>query len=357
MIGLLLSFFVSFIATLSIIHSKHLHAEFTSDWKTSGPQKFHEKIVPRIGGISIAIGVFAAIIINLMAPTGSLLGIYLLISAIPVFFIGLTEDITKQISVKKRLMMTIIGSGLAIHLLNLQLNRLDIPVLDLFIYLPFISAPFIIIAICGLANAYNIIDGFNGLSSMVGVLTLLALAYVGFRFSEYEIVYLSLSMAAAILGFFVWNYPRGLIFLGDGGAYLIGFWIAVLSIMLCQRHENISPWFALQINAYPIIETLFTIYRRKMNKNKSASQADGIHFHSLVYRRILKNSNTNDLNNLISINSRTAPYLWCLCLIAITPAILFYSSTKLLVICFAAYTTFYIWLYVRIIRFKTPHWF
>jgi UDP-N-acetylmuramyl pentapeptide phosphotransferase/UDP-N-acetylglucosamine-1-phosphate transferase len=128
-----------------------------------------------------------------------------------------------------------------------------------------------------LANAYNIVDGFNGISSMVGIIALLALAFVSFSLGDQVIVNLSLLMLGSILGFFFSNYPKGKIFLGDGGAYLIGSWVGVLSIWICDRHQEVSPWFALLINAYPIAETIFTIYRRTVQKNKNAFQPDGIH--------------------------------------------------------------------------------
>ena len=122
---------------------------------------------------------------------------------------------------------------------------------------------------------------------MVGIITLLALGYVAYCLGDKVIIFLSLAMASAILGFFIWNYPQGLIFLGDSGAYLIGFWISSLSILICHKHPEVSPWFALLINGYPITETLFTIYRRKIHQGKSPGSPDGIHFHTLIYRRIL----------------------------------------------------------------------
>ncbi len=85
----------------------------------------------------------------------------------------------------------------------------------------------------------------------------------------------------------MYNYPRGLVFLGDGGAYLIGFWVASLSVLLVYRHQEISPSFALLINIYPIIETLFSIYRRRIHQGKCPGQADRLHFHTLIYRRLL----------------------------------------------------------------------
>ena len=295
MSGLLAAFFSSFIATLLIIRFKHLHSHLSADSDLSGPQKFHTKIVPRIGGLSIAAGLFVAILLRLKNIPDSYAELTLLICAVPTFAIGLTEDLTKKISVRKRLFFTLISAALFVYFLNAHIIRLDIPGVDFLLSIPFVGAIFTIFAMTGLANAYNIIDGFNGLASMVGIITLLAIAYAGFLFSDTLIIYLSLVMAASILGFFIWNYPRGLIFLGDGGAYLLGFWIAALSILLTYRHQEISPWFALLINGYPIFETLFTIYRRKIHQGKNPGQPDGIHFHTLIYRRILMN-NHRDTN-------------------------------------------------------------
>jgi UDP-N-acetylmuramyl pentapeptide phosphotransferase/UDP-N-acetylglucosamine-1-phosphate transferase len=226
--------------------------------------------------------------------------------------------------------------------------------LDSAFAIPFFGVAFTIFAMTGLVNAYNIIDGFHGLSSMVAIITLLAITFVAYLFADSIVIYLSLVMIGAITGFFIWNYPRGLIFLGDGGAYLIGFWIAALSVLIVYRHQEISPWFAFLINGYPIIETLFTIYRRKIHQGKSPGQPDGIHFHTLVYRRILLNT-YKDIN-WFSANSRTAPYLWVLSGLSVTPAILWWQSTPILMATSLLYACLYLWLYASIVKFRTPKW-
>jgi len=354
MSGLLAAFFSSFITTLLIIRFEHLHKRFSADFDLSGPQKFHTSIVPRIGGISIAIGLFSALLIKLLKSPYPTIEITFLICSIPTFAIGLTEDLTKKISVRLRLFFTAISSILIIHFLQAQILGLDIAYIDSLFHISAISIAFTIFAITGLANAYNIIDGFNGLASMVGIMTLLALAYVAFLLSDPTIIYLSLIMAGAILGFFIWNYPRGLIFLGDGGAYLIGFWIAALSVLLASRHHEVSPWFALLINGYPIVETLFTIYRRRIHQGKSPGQPDGIHFHTLIYRRILKAHDHHE--DLFSANARTAPYLWVLSAMSITPAVLWWQSTPILMGACTLFLITYVWLYKSIVQFKTPQW-
>jgi UDP-GlcNAc:undecaprenyl-phosphate/decaprenyl-phosphate GlcNAc-1-phosphate transferase len=129
MISLLSAFFASFITTLLIIRFKNLHETLSSDHDLSGPQKFHTGSVPRIGGISIAVGVLAAILVNLQANPATVFKVTILLCAIPTFAIGLTEDLTKVVSVRTRLLFTALAAGLAAYYLGAKIPRLDIPVL------------------------------------------------------------------------------------------------------------------------------------------------------------------------------------------------------------------------------------
>jgi UDP-GlcNAc:undecaprenyl-phosphate/decaprenyl-phosphate GlcNAc-1-phosphate transferase len=356
MLGLIIGFLSSFITTLVIIRYKKLHQKFTADHDLTGPQKFHLIAVPRIGGIGIAVGIFFSILIHAETSENRSLELILLLTCTPVFAIGLTEDITKAVSVKMRLLITALGAALAIYLTHGQITNLDIPIVDLLLSIPGFAFLFTVFAITGLSNAYNIIDGFNGLSSMVGIISLLGLGYVSYKVGDASLLHLNLAMMVAILGFFLWNYPRGLIFLGDGGAYLIGYWVALMSVLVVQRHPEISPWFAVLINAYPILETLFTIYRRKIHQRKSPGLPDGIHFHTLIYRRILKPKISSQKESSFSANARTSPYLWFLSFLAIAPAVLFWHSTPILILSIAIFTISYVWLYKSIVTFRTPRW-
>jgi UDP-N-acetylmuramyl pentapeptide phosphotransferase/UDP-N-acetylglucosamine-1-phosphate transferase len=138
---------------------------------------------------------------------------------VPPFFIGLLEDVTKMVSVRLRLAFTGLGALMASFLVGAQVTHLDLPGIDLLLFYTPVATIFAVFAISGVANSYNIIDGFNGLSSMVGIISLLALGYVGLKVNDSFISISSFLIIAAILGFFIWNYPRGLIFLGDGGAW------------------------------------------------------------------------------------------------------------------------------------------
>ncbi len=188
------------------------------------------------------------------------------------------------------------------------------------------------------------------------MISLLAIGYVGLQVNDSLITYLSFSMVAAILGFFVLNYPKGFIFLGDSGAYLIGFWTATVSILIVSRNSEISPWFALLINAYPIWETLFTIYRRKFHQGKSPGHPDSLHFHSLIFRRILNKKPIKNEFDWFCANAQTSPYLWVLAVFTIVPAVKFWESTPILMGAFVLFASFYVWLYGKIVYFKTPKW-
>ena len=214
-----------------------------------------------------------------------------------------------------------------------------------------------VFVVAGVANSLNIIDGFNGLASMCAVLMLCSIGYVGFQVGDGLIVALAVAGVGAVLGFFIWNFPAGLIFLGDGGAYFLGFYVAELAIMLLHRNPDVSPMFPLLVCIYPVFETLFSIYRRVMLRGQPAGMPDGIHLHSLIYRRVMRWAiGKQSKRSAVRRNSMTSPYLWMLCMTSVLPAMLFWDSTLLLAGFILLFGLTYTALYWRIVRFKSPRW-
>jgi UDP-N-acetylmuramyl pentapeptide phosphotransferase/UDP-N-acetylglucosamine-1-phosphate transferase len=132
-----------------------------------------------------------------------------------------------------------------------------------------------------------------------------------------------------------------------------------LSILVVNRNAAISPWFALMVNAYPITETLFTIWRRSIHQGKNPGLPDAAHFHSLIYRRVVRWStpNSEELHKHSIQNAKTSPYLWLLSSLGVIPAIIFWNSTELLMISGLIYVIFYIWAYRQIVSFKSKNIF
>jgi UDP-N-acetylmuramyl pentapeptide phosphotransferase/UDP-N-acetylglucosamine-1-phosphate transferase len=359
MSALAVSFLVSFLFTLWVLRYGHWHASFTADSDLSGIQKFHTVAVPRIGGLGIFLGILMALCVRYFenAEVG-LFGLLLITASLPAFISGLTEDITKKVGVKVRLLATMVSAGLAGYFLNAWLGSVQVLGIDnLMLTYPILAVAITCFAVGGVANAFNIIDGYNGLSSMVAVIILSGITYVAFQVGDFPIMIAALAMIGALLGFLVFNYPRGLIFLGDGGAYFVGFWIAELSVLLTSRHPEVSKWFPLLLCLYPIFETVFTIYRRMVLQRKHPGMPDASHLHQLIYMRIVRPSlGGNDSFLKVQCNAMTSPYLWVLTALAAMPAILFWRD-HIALKCFALlFVVTYIWFYWRIVRFKVPSW-
>ncbi|AMR79526.1 MraY family glycosyltransferase [Cupriavidus nantongensis] len=359
MLSLSVGFFVSFIVTLLIVRYAHIHAHLSADHDFKGAQKFHTRAVPRIGGTGIAMALLVGGLVLSFRPNSPTRDYWLLIiAAAPAFVAGLVEDLTKKVSPSQRLIATMLAALLAVWLLDIRVVRIAIGPVDAVLanYIA-ISIAVTCVAVAGMANAVNIIDGFNGLAAMVTTMMLLSVAYVAFQVNDGFVLTVSFVMIGAILGFFLWNFPGGMVFLGDGGAYLIGFIVAELAIVIVMRHPQVSPWYPVLMVIYPIFETLFSIYRKRFLRGISPGIPDGVHLHMLIYRRLMRWAvgSKNDRHRLRR-NSFTSPYLWLLSLLAVGPATLFWDNTPLLVVFCLAFVVTYVWLYWSIVRFRSPRW-
>lgn len=351
------SFFASFICAVLLVRFKHIHGRFSMDGDIKSVQKFHTTPVPRIGGVPVMMGFI--VVVAIASIKWHNLNIWLLlVAALPAFLMGLLEDMTKKVGPMPRLLATFVAAGLGFLLLNAGLVRLSVPGLD---YLVgsywWVSLLLTIIAVGGIAHALNIIDGYNGLASMVAIFIFLALAYISYKVNDPLLCGLSLGLVAAVFGFFTLNYPKGLIFFGDGGAYLVGFLIAEISVLLVARHTQISPWFPFLLVIYPVMETCFSIYRKRVIRKMSPGLPDGLHLHMLVYKRLVRwMVGSIDAKDIVGRNSLTSPYLWVLSGVSILPACLFWDSTPVLIFFSVLFMVCYIVLYMMLVRFKIPQW-
>jgi UDP-N-acetylmuramyl pentapeptide phosphotransferase/UDP-N-acetylglucosamine-1-phosphate transferase len=355
------SFFIAFIAatlfTLLVIKQARLHGT-ALDWDLFGVQKVHAEAVPRIGGLSIFFAViFTSVVTMLRAPMLGKLLVWLMVCSAFAFYGGIVEDFTQRVSPLRRLILTMVAAFAGYFLLDARIVRLDWIGAAWSLEYMWISLPLTVLAVAGVANAVNIIDGFNGLASVVTICMLLSLAYVALQVNDTFVLVAALTVAGATAGFLVWNYPAGFIFLGDGGAYLIGFMLGELVVLLVTRHPQVSTWYAALLLVYPVVETLFSIYRRLFLRGKSPSVPDGIHLHSLIFRRLVRWAvGGKDARALTRRNALTSPYLWLLSAMAVIPATLFWRNTGVLIIFCLLFVVTYVWLYARIVRFKAPRW-
>lgn len=342
-----------------LIRYIHLHQRLTGDLHTQGPQKFHIGLTPRIGGLPILLGLCAG---GGLAAARDLLpvqlGMSLLLAAAPVFLLGIIEDISQRVAPIWRLFASFTSAGIASWLIGAILPGISVPVIDfLFSSYPLFALAFTVIAVGGMCHSLNIIDGYNGLASGVSGMILLALGYVCFEVGDRQLLTVCLISVGAVAGFMIWNFPRGLIFAGDGGAYLLGFLIAEISVLLVVRNPAVSPWFPFTLVVYPVWETLFTMYRRKVIRGQSAGLPDALHLHQMVFSRLVRwMVGKREARHLLRRNSMTAPYLWGMGLLTVVPAVLAWRFPLFLQLCCFVFIVFYVWLYQRLVRFRAPRW-
>ena len=256
--------------------------------KSVGVQKFHIAPTSRLGGLALFCGLIAG---DILMRNYKIQGLHLfetlLISALPIFLGGLVEDLTHRVPAFIRLILAVLSATLAWFLLDLGVHKTDVFFIDFFLQWPFISFLTTLLVVAGFSHSINIIDGFNGLASGQILVMLGFLAYLNFTYSEVDLFFISLLLASVLIAFFIWNWPLGKIFLGDSGAYLMGFFVVCLGLLLLQRRPEISPFAPIMIGLAPLIEALFSIYRRALIKKQSISKPDALHLHSLIYRRIV----------------------------------------------------------------------
>jgi UDP-N-acetylmuramyl pentapeptide phosphotransferase/UDP-N-acetylglucosamine-1-phosphate transferase len=281
------AFVIAAFASLSvcslIVLTQRWHGALSLDRDLAGKQKFHKVPVPRVGGAGMVLGVACG---YALAPGEMDAGVAALTgAALPVFAIGLAEDVTRRVSVRMRFALTLASGLLAWWTLGAVLPRLDLPAVDgLLSFLP-LALMVTVVAVAGVTNAINIIDGFNGLAGSTAVAILAGTAFLGWRCGDALVLELALLGIGAAAGFLLLNYPRGLLFMGDGGAYFLGFWCAESAVLLVCRNPSVSAWQVLALHAYPVTEVLYSIFRKKVLRGMRVTMPDRLHLHMLIYRR------------------------------------------------------------------------
>jgi UDP-N-acetylmuramyl pentapeptide phosphotransferase/UDP-N-acetylglucosamine-1-phosphate transferase len=356
---LLMAMLVSMTVSALIVLTQRWHGAYSFDKDLTGIQKVHQRPVPRTGGIALVAGMSMVPLIALSDHAWGLsnadgLGIAkLLLAAGPAWLAGLAEDLTKNGSIKIRLGATFASAILAAWLLGAFLPRLDIWGIDSALQIVPVSLAVTAFAVAGVTNSINIVDGFHGVAGWTVVVVLAGMAVLSWQVGDVFVTELALVGIGATLGFLMLNYPTGRLFLGDGGAYLLGFWVAEVAVLTIVRNPGIGAWQVLAICAYPVIEVVFSMYRRKFVRKVSVGAPDRLHLHSLFYRRVSCQRIPRAIGGAWLRNATVAWFVsaWIVtnAILAITIGDSFPAAVALVVLQALAYMAFY----TRLIR---GHW-
>lgn len=244
-------------------------------------QSMHSRPTPRIGGVAIFFTLALGVVFAPTTIVQSYLGV--IIATTLLFLVGLSEDLGFRVSPRKRLFAVCVASLVVIVLLGVWLPRISMPYFDLLMQYWIVGVPFTLLITAGVANGFNLIDGVNGLAALTAIGASVSIALISLQAGYDTMAMVSMMLAAVIFGFFLVNFPFGFIFLGDAGAYTIGFVLSWFGIAVLIDSSQVSAWAILLTLFWPLADTVFAIYRRSRSK-KDAMAPDRLHFHQLVMR-------------------------------------------------------------------------
>lgn len=347
LISLVVSAFICFV----IILTSKFHGSISHDHDLSGIQKYHINPTPRIGGIALFISLLgtSSITYYFFHVNAAKYTLILLITSIPVFGVGLIEDLFKNVLPRIRLLSTLSSAIIAIYITHVISI---IQYADFYDFTQFLTNHYIfslgmtLFFIVGLVNCFNIIDGYNGLSSTTALLNFIAVYILAMKLNDANIAFITLIMIGAILGFLIFNYPFGKIFLGDGGAYFIGFVMAIICIYLHRvHHEDMTGYSVFLINMYPATEMAISIIRRKIIHKTKSTDPDNKHLHQLIYHKLVPSRIKNK-------NAFVMPIMLIFMLPQAILGVLYYKNISICLSLMALYVIFYVFSYILISRLK-----
>ena len=240
-------------------------------------RKVHARIMPRLGGLAIY---FAFLIgyIFLKVTTGleTEYGTAILIAATIIVITGVIDDM-REISAKAKMLGQFAAALIVVFVGGIQIEVINLPFGGT-IDFGLLGIPLTILWIVGITNAINLIDGLDGLAAGVSTIACITLAVMAMIMGNGFVIAMASILAAASLGFLLFNFHPAKIFMGDTGALFLGFMISVIALLGFKNVTIISFIIPIIMLGVPISDTFFAIVRR-LRTGKKWSDPDKSHLH------------------------------------------------------------------------------
>lgn len=241
-------------------------------------RKHQEVPIPRIGGLPIVIAALGGLgVIAWVNPKPSVNWTPVLVGSVMMFGLGFWDDI-KPLGARKKFLWQIFIASL-VFWMGLSIEKVTYPGARWSVHLGGWSYFVTVFWLIAVPNIINLIDGFDGLAGGLGLFLSATLGVVAIYNEQLEVAWYAFTMGGALVGFLVFNFPPARIYLGDGGAYLIGFTIAALSLNSSNK-ASVAAVLLVTVVALgiPILDTTFALLRRAV-RGYPIFRADDEHFH------------------------------------------------------------------------------
>ena len=285
LIGFSLFFYKYFLAILYKYNPKLL-----IDEQFNKPQAFHESAISIAGGLGIFFSLLI-IICNFLLFKNIIFFEYLSICTV-LFALGFIDDIRINIKPKIRLVLMIIFLIFLIKYNSFYIENTGISVLNRWLENSEVfSLIFICLCFLFVINGANLIDGYNGLLGFHSLIILLNLFFINYLNENNDFANLLFFGILILIIFLKYNFPKAKIFLGDGGSYLLGTFVAISAIKTSILNPAISPFYFCILLFYLFFEVFFSFFRKSIKEKMSPMHPDKKHLHMLVYKMLLKKNN------------------------------------------------------------------
>jgi len=277
--------------------------------KYKGIQRIHDGEVSRLGGL---ISFFGLSMLLLSIDHNSFAFSFFeiaLISALPIALISLKEDLFHNTRPQTRLISMLLSSLIFFNLYPINFPILDIPFIgEIINSSSLISLLFFCFCVIVVVNGNNLIDGANGLMPMTVLMQCFSLIYLCLQVNDFEYLLIICYLILPLIIFLIFNYPLGLIFMGDFGAYLYGFFVGLLCIAIFGEYPQYPTWAAIIILFYPSFELLFSFIRKSIIK-KNPFNPDQHHLHLKMFYLMKEERVNSKVPNSLVMPSLTL--IWC----------------------------------------------
>jgi UDP-GlcNAc:undecaprenyl-phosphate GlcNAc-1-phosphate transferase len=286
----LISFFTSLTLAIVLIYLYRIIAKKIGLVDKPNARKIHTDLIPLVGGI----GVFSAVIITATLLDPQWFFIYdiknMFLGASIMLVMGVLDDrydlrAALKLTIQLLLAHFVYYHGIAIDSLHGILGIYEIPV-----YMQHILT---LVVITGVVNAFNLMDGIDGLAAGLSMISFTALTFLSFYVQNYDLAIIFIAFTGALAGFLWFNFSKSQkTFMGDAGSLVLGFVLVSSSILLLKSAdtpEKVNVIFPslVGIMILPVFDSL-RVYIRRLRSGKSPFQADRTHIHHLVLQLGLK---------------------------------------------------------------------
>lgn len=252
-------------------------------------RKVHERPMVRLGGVAIfgatvcsLIGCWLTGVMGNFTDQTQTTVVVLLLGGSGFFLVGFADDLFELSPFNRLWIQAVIATG--IWSLGIRIDTLVFPGFEPFV-LGWLSLPITVFWLAGVVNAINWIDGLDGLAAGVSSITAAVFVGLGILLAQPVLALLGAALLGSLLGFLYYNYNPATIFMGDGGAYFIGFMLASLCIVGPQYFESpFATVLPLVILSVPLGDMTGVILAR-LYRRQSPFNADNLHFHHRLLQR------------------------------------------------------------------------